>query len=146
MTGVTYRGDFPRLNYEVRLEAKRVDGVDFFCGMTFPVRKAYCSLIVGGWAGSVVGLLSIDGKDASENDTTRYMKFETDRWYRIRLRVSEERIQVWIDDKPVVNQNIVGKRISTRSEVDLSRPFGIATWETRAALRGIEVRAIDSRK
>ena len=54
MTGVTYQGQFPKTDYEVSLEAMRVDGVDFFCGMTFPVRSEFCTLIVGGWGGEVV--------------------------------------------------------------------------------------------
>src|SRR3990167_834075 len=36
-TGVRVAGDFPRLNYEVSLDAKRIEGSDFFCGITFPV-------------------------------------------------------------------------------------------------------------
>ena len=37
------------MDYELRLEAKRVEGGDFFCGLTFPVGKEYCTLILGGW-------------------------------------------------------------------------------------------------
>ena len=67
MTGINWTGWFPRSNYEVRLEAVRVDGSDFFAGITFPVRKEHCTWIIGGWGGGVVGLSSIDGFDASEN-------------------------------------------------------------------------------
>jgi hypothetical protein len=142
MTGVTWTKDFPTSNYEIQLEAMRVDGIDFFCGLTFPVKKSYCSLIVGGWGGAVVGLSSIDGKDASENDTTQYMKFDKGRWYAIRLRVTDDRISVWLDDKQVVDQDIRGKKISTRNEVDRSRPLGFSTWETKAALRKIAYRPL----
>ena len=142
MSGITYTGSLPTTDYEVQLEAKRVDGIDFFCGLTFPVQDSFCSFIVGGWAGAVVGLSSIDGKDASENKTTRYMNFDTDRWYEIRVRVTARRIQAWIDGKRVVDQNIVGRDISTRNEVDLSQPLGISTWETRAALRNIQIRQL----
>ena len=48
-TGVTREGDFPGMDYEVKLEAKKITGNDFFCGMTFPVGDSFCSLIVGGW-------------------------------------------------------------------------------------------------
>ena len=143
LTGITYQGDFPKLNYELELEAIKIDGNDFFCGLTFPVDDTYCSLIVGGWGGAVVGISSIDGKDASQNATTRYMRFEHGQWYRIRLRVTASRIAAWIDDQPVVDQVITGRRISTRSEVNLSRPLGISSYETRAALRGIQVRMLN---
>lgn len=77
LTGITYDGTFPKTNYEITLEARRLDGTDFFCGMTFPVAESHCSLILGGWGGAVVGLSSIDGHDASENETTQYKKFRS---------------------------------------------------------------------
>src|SRR5438309_615977 len=68
MTGITYdRKDFPRMDYEFTLEGKRVAGNDFFCTTTFPVADSYCSFVVGGWGGTVVGLSSLDSMDASEN-------------------------------------------------------------------------------
>lgn len=138
-TGITYNKPFPEMNYRVCLEAKRVAGVDFFCGMTFPVGKDPCSLIVGGWGGTIVGLSSIDGMDASENETTRMMKFDRDRWYEICLEVKEAGIKAWIDDSLVVDFARKGERLSVRPEVELSRPFGICSWTTTAALRNIRV-------
>ncbi len=141
-TGITYKKEFPEINYEVTLEAMRVEGNDFFCGITFPVKKDPCTLIVGGWGGTVVGLSSINGLDASENETTRYMNFEKNRWYTIRLRVTEEKIEAWIDEEKVVDFTVNGKRLSIRPEVMLSKPFGIASWCTTAALRNIRVVSI----
>jgi hypothetical protein len=140
MTGVTYKLPFPKMAYEVRCEAKRADGNDFFCGMTFPVADSHCSLIVGGWGGAIVGLSSINEHDASENDTTKYMKFDNDRWYKFRVRVTPDRIQAWIDDERVIDADIAGCKISTRVEVDLNKPFGFASYQTKAVLRNIEVR------
>ena len=138
-TGVTFKRPFPEINYEVTLEAKRIAGNDFFCGMTFPVGKSPCTLIIGGWGGSVVGLSSINGYDASENETMKLMNFEKDRWYAIRLRVTENEINAWIDNENVVNFVIGNNKLSIRPEVNLSRPFGIASWNTTAALRNIRV-------
>ena len=87
-TGITWKKAFPRTDYEVTLDAKRVSGNDFFCGITFPVERVHAHLIVGGWGGATVGLSSIDGKDAAENETTSIRNFETNRWYHIRLVVS----------------------------------------------------------
>ncbi len=142
LTGVNYQRLVPHRNYEVSLEARRVDGSDFFCGLTFPVKEDPCSLIIGGWGGAVCGLSSIDGLDASENSTTKYKEFDTGRWYTIRLRVTDAKIEAWIDKEQIVNQNLVGKKLSIRSEVEASRPFGIASYRTQAALRNIRLREL----
>jgi hypothetical protein len=141
-TGITYKKSFPENNYKVTLEAKRVSGTDFFCGMTFPVEKEPCTLILGGWGGSVVGLSSIDGMDASENETTRSMKFDNERWYDICLVVKGDSIKAWVDDSLVVDFNRDDKNLSIRPEVNLSRPFGFASWRTTAALRNIRLTGI----
>lgn len=147
LTGVTWQDEkaIPQMNYEIQLEAKRVTGSDFFCGLTFPVGKDPCSLIIGGWGGGVCGLSSIDGMDASENETTTYRGFEKDKWYRIRLRVTQDLIEAWIDDKLIVEQETDDRKINIRGEVDLSRPLGIASWQTKAALRNIRVREVKGR-
>lgn len=147
LSGVTWKDakKLPRSNYEVTLEAMRVDGNDFFCGLTFPVKDDPCSLIIGGWAGGVCGLSSIDGLDASENETTTYRTFKKGQWYRIRLRVADDKIEAWIDDEQIVNQDIQGRKISIRREVELSKPFGLATWQTTAALRNIQMCELPTR-
>lgn len=142
MTGITWENDFPSMNYEVQLEARKVTGNDFFCGMTFPVHESFCTLIVGGWSGPVIGLSNIDGLDASENETTTYRGFDSDTWYRIKLRVTPESIEAWIDDEQVVDLNTEGREFSIRPEVGLSRPFGIASWRTTASLRDIRLKLL----
>lgn len=138
-TGVTWKGDFPEVDYEVTLEARRVEGNDFFCGITFPAGDYPCSLILGGWGGTVVGLSSINGRDASENETTSLRSFEKDRWYAVRLRVAGGNILAWIDDEPAVDLEIGDKVLSIRPEVHLSMPFGIASWRTTGEVRNIRL-------
>ena len=144
LSGVTWTKEdkLPKSNYEAVIEVQRVDGSDFFCGLTFPVKKDPCSLIVGGWGGGVCGLSSINGADASENATTSYMAFKSGQWYKIRLRVTDTRIEAWIDDKQIVDQNIVDRKIGIRIEVELSKPFGFATYQTTAAVRKLQIRKL----
>lgn len=142
MSGITWGGEFPRTNFEVSLEARRDEGFDFFCGLTFPVGDGVCSLIVGGWGGTVVGLSSIDGLDASQNTTTTAGDFESDRWYRIRVRVTPERIVCFIDDKQVIDQAVTGHAFDVRSEMLPTRPLGVATYATAASLRNVRWRKV----
>jgi len=142
-TGINYTNDPPKMNYEITLEAMRVGGSDFFCGLTFPVRDSFCSFIAGGWGGSVVGLSSVDGMDASENETTHFIDFATGRWYRIRLRVTDHKIEGWIEQKKVVNLTYTGRKISQRlGDIEMSKPLGIACWMTSAAVREIKIRRV----
>ena len=143
MTGVTYTGgNFPRMDYEVTLEGKKLAGEDFFCTTTFPVGDSFCSLVVGGWGGQVVGLSSIDLMDASMNDTRTDREFKANQWYRVRIRVSQKRIEAWIDRDKVVDQDTTDHKISIRIECTACKPFGICTYETAGAVRDIRVRAL----
>lgn len=142
MTGITWTNDLPRMNYELSLEAMRVEGSDFFCGLTFPVAKDPCSLIVGGWGGGVVGLSSLDGQDAANNETTKFMNFKSGQWYAIRLRVTPGKIQAWIDADKVIDCATEDRSISIRLEMEDSKPLGIATWATAAALKNLRLRKL----
>jgi hypothetical protein len=143
MTGITWAGArLPTTSYEITLQAMRVEGRDFFAGITFPVAGSYCSLILGGWGGTVVGLSSINGQDASENDTSQSVTFELGRWYNVRIRVTPAKIEAWLDERQIVNQDITGKTIDTRIEVEPSKPFGVASYRTKAALRDIRLRRL----
>ena len=144
MAGITWDGEPPaRINYEIELEAMRTNGNDFFCGLTFPVDKDPCSLICGGWGGMVVGLSSIDGYDASENQTTTGKQFKDKIWYKIKIRVTKERIEAWINDEKVITQDLEGHKISIRGEIEPAVPLGISTWFTGSALRNIRWRNLD---
>ncbi len=154
MTGITYTGKVPTVDYELSFEGKRVDGSDFFATATFPAGKSHCSFVLGGWGGSVVGLSSIDFADASENETTKFKSFKLNQWYKIRIRVTKEKIECWIDDEKTVDLAYVtweddnGKKvkkerkISIRIECDLCRPLGISAWCTTGALRNIRIRPL----
>jgi hypothetical protein len=61
MTGVTRAAAFPKTDYEIRYEAARLKGGDFFASLTFPVGDSHCTWVTGGWGGDIVGLSNIDG-------------------------------------------------------------------------------------
>jgi hypothetical protein len=142
LSGVTWQGKFPHSEFEIELEARRVDGTDFFCGLTFPVGDDHCSLILGGWGGGVVGLSSIDGHDAANNDTTQVMAFDQNRWYAVRVRVTDDAIVCFLDGKQIIEQPRADHVISVRDEVIPSQPLGLATYSTTADIRGLRWRPL----
>jgi hypothetical protein len=143
LTGIAWTGPVVRMNYELTLEAKRVQGNDFFCGLTFPVDANCCSLILGGWGGSICGISNLDYYDAANNETTRVIDFENGQWYGVRVRVTPGKIEAWVDEEQIVDVNTAGRVIDTRIEVDLSKPLGIATWRTTGAFRNIYIRKLE---
>jgi hypothetical protein len=142
-TGITWTKDFPRTDYEIRFEASRKQGSDFFASLTFPVGASHCTWVTGGWGGDIIGLSSIDGWDASENETRTYFNFENNRWYSFRLEVRKDRIRGWIDEGQVFNVPIEGREIGLRfGEIQLSAPLGFASFGTTGAIRKIEYRRL----
>jgi hypothetical protein len=140
LTGVTWKGpDLPKVNYEITFEAQRVDGNDFFCGLTFPVKDDPCTLVLGGWGGGVIGLSSIDGFDASENETTDYYSFDSGKWYPVKIRVTDQRIQAWLDEKQIADVEYSDRQVSIRIEMELCRPLGLCTFQTTGAIRNLKL-------
>ncbi len=145
LSGITWtNGSLPKTDYEISLQAIKVAGGDFFCGLTFPVADSSCSLILGGWGGGVVGLSSLDDYDASENETTRAMPFIAGKWYQVRLRVTPAKIVVWLDEEKIIDVAIAGRKVSLRpGSIYLSAPLGVATYETSAGIRDFKLRLIE---
>ena len=135
--------NIPRTNYELSSEAMKLDGNDFFCGLTFPVGDTFASFIPGGWGGTVVGLSSIDGMDAAENETATFKNFKNNQWYRFRVRVTPVKIQCWVDDEMVVDLLLEDRAIALRAgPIELSVPIGITSFQTVARIRNIRLQPI----
>ena len=88
---------------------------------------------------------SINGMDASENQTTEFKKFENNQWYRISLRVMDNRIQGWIDQKLFLDVDTTDVSVGMRiGEIEESAPLGVATWMTSSSLRDIRLRQVQA--
>ncbi len=145
LTGAHYEGSLPEMPYELELEARKVSGADFFCGLTFPLSspEECVTLIMGGWGGGTVGISSVDGMDASENETTTYGDFEQGRWYEIRIRVERECLSVFLDGKQVVDLETRGKNLGLRPGViESCAPLGVAAWQTASEIRRLRWRSL----
>lgn len=141
-TGIRWTRSFPRTNYELECEAQRVDGSDFFCGVSFPVGDGALTLILGGWGGGVVGLSSLDGQRAIDNETCSSREFVNGRWYRVRLRVTPQKVAAYLDGQFLCGVDLGGHALSVTSEMEPCLPLGFATWNTTGRLRGIRYRTL----
>lgn len=144
MTGINWtNGPLPKSNYEISLDAMKTDGGDFFCGLTFPVGDSFCSLILGGWGGTTVGLSSLDDLDASENETSKSITFDPGRWYHVQVAITPAKITAWLDNNKIIDAPIAGRKVSLRpGPIEFSVPLGLATYQTGAAYRNIQLRLL----
>ncbi|MDP1798501.1 MAG: hypothetical protein Q8K78_13500, partial [Planctomycetaceae bacterium] len=108
----------------------------------FPHKEEFCSFVVGGWGGGVVGLSSVDGNYANENSTGTAGVFKNEQWYRLRLRVGDNFVRAWIDDKNVVDLDLTDHKLSVHPAVDLAKPLGITCYSTVSGLRDIHIRTL----
>ena len=144
-TGIVRPGKFPTEGFEIELEAMRRVGVDIFCGLTFPVGKSHCTLVLGGWGDSVVGLSSIDDMNASDNEFMQMLSFKNNKWHRVHLRVTKAKVLVWINDKEVLDVPRAEHKFTVYEELKVARPLGFFTWETEGALRKIRYRTLEAK-
>ncbi len=143
LTGVNGTHELPRTDYELALDVMKLEGSDFFCGLTFPIGQTNSTLILGGWGGGLVGISSVDGNDASMNETTGFLSFESKRWYRVRVKVTPQKVEAWVGKNKIINLKLEEKRMGMRAgEIEQNGPFGVATYQTSAALRNIQVRTL----
>lgn len=139
LSGINWKGpELPKDNYSIEFEAFKVEGNDFFVGLTFPVGQDFCSLILGGWGGTTCGLSSFDYQDASSNETTFYQDFEVHRWYKIKMSVQQDQLMTWIDGKKVIDTQVNNRKVHIRPEVEESKPLGLSTFETVSRIRNIK--------
>ena len=143
LSGIHWTGEAPpRTNYEFSVEAMKLDGNDFFCGIVFPVGKEYCSFVAGGWGGGVTGLSSVDHMNASENETATDQAYAKNKWYTFRLRVTPEKIEVWVDGKSVVHLELANRQISVHPAVESAVPLGLTNYQTTSQFRNIRLRKL----
>ncbi len=139
MTGVVFTGDMPTDNFQLTYEARRISGSDFFGTLTFPVGESHCSLVLGGWGGATVGLSSLDGEDASQNETRKIIGFDTEQWYAIKIEVDYPVIRCWIDDQLTIDIDVTGRQVSVRGDVQVCVPLGFCSFETEAEIRHVHL-------
>jgi len=142
MTGLCWVGDpLPVNNYVIYYEARRVEGRDIFAGLTFPYGETAATLIFGGWGGIVNGLSSINGFDASENETTQFFSLRNNQWYPVQLRVTTDSIRAIVATEKIVDIATAGKDIHLRDEI-LDTGLTLWTYDTTGEIRNLRIKKI----
>ena len=145
LSGIAYTNTPPIMNYELSLEALRAEGSDFFVALTIPIVTNFCTVVIGGWGGSLCGISSVDYADASENQWAEGVRFENNRWYTLRVRVTPGVLQVFLD-KDLYTARVEfesSSRFSLRSgDIDKTKPLGLATFRSRALWRNFTLTPI----
>jgi len=131
-------------NYELELDAMRLDGNDFFCALTFPVKDSHATFIIGGWGGGLVGISSIDDLDASENETMNIEGFEDNKWVHVKIKVTDDRLEGWLGERQMVDVDLEDRKISLRpGDIELCKPLGLACYSgVRAQYKNITLKKL----
>ncbi|NQT86697.1 DUF1080 domain-containing protein [bacterium] len=141
-TGIVRAANFPKSNYEIEIEGTRLTGVEIFLGLTFPVGDAHVTLVCGGWGDSVVGLSNIDDLNANDNEYVVIRGFDNNKWVKARVRVTDEKVLVWIDEKKIIEVPVKKHKFTVYPDLLDIRPLGFFTWETEGAVRNIRYREL----
>ena len=126
--GFAWTGEFPKIDYELELDLVKTEGTNV-CGLILPVGESPAAL---GIADHDIGLGSVNKK----------MPFPRGKWFRLRVRVTQPKVQVWVDDALVIDLPTEGEQFGIWSGFQGLRPFGIHTRTTRIALRSIRLRSL----
>ncbi len=149
LTGLAYTNSFPTMSYEVKMEAMRKEGSDFFVAMTIPVESNACTIVIGGWGGNLCGISSVNFLDASENQYSEGVALKNDVWYTLRVRVTPGLLEVFLNDTlytaKVKFETSTVFTLRAGSDIDKTKPFGLATYETKALWRNLTVTPIEKK-
>ena len=137
-----WTNSFPVNNYEVKLKARRDDGYDIFCGILFPVGSSHCTMVLGGWSDTIVGLSCVDDMPAADNESAVILSFDNERWYNVRLKVTTKKIQAWIDDKLTIDQQRINRKFEPYPGLEDYAPFAFFTYSSSASISDISVTRI----
>ena len=59
------------------------------------------------------------------------------------MKVTPGKLETWINDDKVIDQDIKDKRIAMRfGEIENSIPLGIATYQTTSVIRKVEIKPL----
>jgi len=144
-TLVVWTGDFPTSDYEVMLEEASFEQGLSSCNVTLPVGPSHCvaSFQFRNYRTAVVQLNDLDGGQPVYESRRAASQLKEGEWHRLRLRVADGRLRIWLDDEELANLPLAEHTFGLAGTWTSARPFGIHTWQTNAALRSIRLRRLN---
>jgi len=131
-------GDQNWQDYEFSLEAKKNEGTEGFLIIFRNVGKGNLYWYnFGGWNNSRHGLeRDVNGQRSQPAGKGQAGQIETDLWYKIRVKCKGPQLQVWLNDKEMVD-------FTDEQHPHLSGRVGLGTWRTAAQFRNLKVTSLD---
>ncbi len=132
-------GDSSWTDYEYTLEARKTGGAEGFL-VLFRIAgpNQFYWYNIGGWGNQRHQLEKAFGRQRNPVGPQVRDRIDTGKWYRIRVRCEGDRLQVWLDDKQVLDYT------DARSPHPTGR-VGVGTWSTQAKFRNLKVAALDGK-
>lgn len=138
-TSVAWTGTRVPESYELSLEVMRVEGSGSgYWFLTFPIDSdRTCTLTLASQLGWLCG-----GSDpAGEGSLTRAFGFDGGTWHRVRVRVTQGRIEASLDGEELVAEP-ADAPATALSESPSAGSLEIATWAMTAAVREIHLKRL----
>jgi alpha-N-arabinofuranosidase len=132
-------GDPGWTDYEYTLEARKTGGSE---GFLILFRAAgpneFYWYNLGGWGNTRHQLEKAIQRGRGTVGPAVTERIEPGRWYRIRVRCEGSRLQIWLDDKQVLE-------FTDERSPHLTGRVGVGTWATTAKFRNIKVASLDGK-
>ena len=138
-TSVAWTGTQVPASYELALEVMRIEGSGSgYWFLTFPIdADRTCTLTLADQLGWLCG-----GSDpAGEGSLTRAFGFDGGTWHKVRVRVTQGRIEASLDGEELVAEPAEAQATAL-SESPSPGSLEIATWAMTAAVRDIRLKRL----
>jgi hypothetical protein len=121
-TGIAWKEEFPKTNYEVAIEATPIAG-RAMCGIAFPAGDSLCTIRPDDWR----------------------VPFIKGRPYALRLRVTDARVQASVDQEEVLNVPRAAAATSLPARFEALKPFALyAPRYAQIAVSRIDLRPLEA--
>jgi len=84
----------------------------------------------------------VDGRGCRDNPALTQMKFETNHWYAILVRVAGGKVEVWADGTRLVDLPIEGHTFVVDDQRAAMKPLGLSAYQGTTAARNIRVQRV----